>query len=65
MIRSESLRRLHVEQPPRHYATDDRRAELQSQVDEFLAAGGKIETLPSNMSSSATFALSFGKKGKT
>lgn len=47
MIRSESLRRLHVEHPVRNYGNDAARAEIQSHVEEFLARGGLIKQVAS------------------
>lgn len=47
MIRSESLRRLHVEHPVRNYGNATARAEIQSQVEEFLARGGQIKQIDS------------------
>lgn len=53
-MRSESLRRLHVEHP-QPTKTDARRLEIASQVDAFLAAGGQIQQVGSEMNARPVF----------
>ena len=46
-MQSDSLRRFHAEQNEPKAGSTERRAELESQVAEFLSAGGEINRVPS------------------
>jgi len=61
-MRSDSLVRFHAEQPHRH-GNEKQRGEIASQVEDFLAKGGKIQHCESIDNSGARMKLKTDKKG--
>lgn len=63
-MRSETMRRFHVEQPARNYGNDPAREQIASQVDEFLAKGGEIQEVESHIGTQPTFGFNLGQVDK-
>ena len=63
MMRSDSLIRFEQDDPPRHYASEERREAIQADVERFLKCGGQIKKMPNNFGRNPTYKFNFGDKG--